>query len=68
MLTQSEVTDLAKKAVYDDYLVEDMFDELFEYFLSTGEMPYGVAKARDGDPYMWIDAKMYDIARNAKWE
>lgn len=32
----------------------NLFDELFEHFLNAGEMPYGVAKARTGDPYNWI--------------
>lgn len=39
-------------------LVEDIvdihFDELFDYYLKSGEMPYGVAKARDGDPNTWL--------------
>jgi len=31
------------------------FTKLFEYFaFETGEMPYGTAKARDGDPDQWI--------------
>lgn len=30
------------------------FDALYSYYLSTGEMPYGTAKARTGDPYEWI--------------
>lgn len=31
------------------------FDKLFEYFaFETGEMPYGTAKARTGDPVDWI--------------
>lgn len=32
----------------------DFFDALYEYFSENGEMPYGVQKARDGDPYDWI--------------
>ena len=27
---------------------------LYEYFLETNEMPYDVAKARTGDPDLWI--------------
>ena len=31
------------------------YDKLFEYFaFETGEMPYGTAKARDGEPDVWI--------------
>jgi hypothetical protein len=32
----------------------DLYDALYDYYLSSGEMPYGVAKAREGDPYEWI--------------
>ncbi len=32
----------------------DLFLALYEYYCNNGEMPYGTAKARDGDPYNWI--------------
>lgn len=31
------------------------FQAIFDHFSNSGEMPYGVAKARTGDPYSWID-------------
>lgn len=43
--------------------VERHFDELFAYFLP--EMPYGVAKARTGDPYSWIAERLGEIYRGA---
>jgi hypothetical protein len=36
-------------------LTERLYESLFSYYCSTGEMPYGVAKARTGDPYDWIE-------------
>ena len=33
--------------------VEDHFDALYAFYEQNG-MPYGVAKARFGDPYNWI--------------
>ena len=33
---------------------KDLYSALFDYYNGSGEMPYGVAKARDGDPYEWI--------------
>lgn len=36
-------------------LTENLYDTLFAHYCFTGEMPYGVAKARTGDPYEWID-------------
>ena len=35
--------------IYDN---EELYSELYEYFLE--DMPYGIAKARDGDPVQWI--------------
>jgi len=35
-------------------LSEGCMGRLFEHYLSTGEMPYGTAKARTGDPDEWI--------------
>ena len=31
-----------------------LYRELLSYYMSNGEMPYGVVKARDGDPVQWI--------------
>ena len=30
----------------------NLFDVLYEHYFT--EMPYGVQKARDGDPYEWV--------------
>jgi len=39
-----------------------IYEKLFQYFaFDTGEMPYGTAKARDGDPYVWIADKLADL-------
>ena len=35
--------------IYDN---EELYSELYEYFLE--DMPYGTQKARDGDPVQWI--------------
>ncbi len=34
----------------------------YEYYLP--EMPYGTAKARDGDPYEWVAQKLDDYLIN----
>lgn len=36
----------------------DFFDALYTYYSESGEMPYGVQKARDGDPYEWITDRL----------
>jgi hypothetical protein len=35
-------------------LDSDLYHALFDYYSDHGEMPYGVQKARDGDPYEWV--------------
>ena len=39
---------------------QEFYDELYDYFLNSGEMPYGIAKARDGDPDQWIEEYLQD--------
>lgn len=34
------------------------YDRLFDYFCNNGEMPYGTAKARTGDPEQWIAQRL----------
>ena len=42
-----------------------IYDKLFQYFAfdpdADEQMPYGTAKARDGDPYVWIADKLADL-------
>lgn len=39
----------------------ELFEELYEHYLNSGEMPIGVAKARDGDPLEWISDRVDEI-------
>lgn len=39
-------------------LDDNLYDALYDYYSHTGEMPYGVAKARTGDPYNWVSDKL----------
>lgn len=52
MSTRDFITKLTGKPTISVYELDDYCEELFEYFVS--EMPYGTAKARDGDPDLWI--------------
>lgn len=46
-------------------LLDEYYDKLFEYYMD--DMPYGTAKARDGDPYEWIYKQLdYLIGDNVK--
>jgi hypothetical protein len=40
-------------------MAENLYDALYDYYLDTGEMPYGVAKGREGDPYQWVEERFY---------
>ena len=48
----------------------DLYHALFDYYAMHGEMPYGVAKARDGDPFDWVtqrfDRDVNDYVTEAK--
>lgn len=44
---------------------EDLYDALLNYYMENGEMPYGTAKARDGDPYEWLANKLEQVLGNA---
>lgn len=35
-------------------LDDHLFDALYDYYCDTGDMPYGVQKARTGDPMEWV--------------
>ena len=39
-------------------LDDALFEKLFQFYLESGEMPYGTAKARTGDPYHWMFDRM----------
>lgn len=39
-------------------LDSDLYEALFDYYSDKGEMPYGVVKARTGDPYEWITQRL----------
>ena len=41
-----------------DELKNKDFEYLYEHFLNSGEMPYGVMKARTDDPFDWIHREL----------
>jgi hypothetical protein len=43
-----------KRFIAGEELDNDLFDALFDYYSDAGELPYGVAKGRTGDPFEWI--------------
>ncbi len=49
-----------KRFLAGDDLDSDLYEALYDYYADAGEMPYGVAKARDGDPYQWVSDHFAD--------
>jgi len=47
-----------KKFEKTSELDSDLYEALFDYYSDAGEMPYGVAKARTGDPFQWVTARL----------
>jgi len=39
----------------------EVYDDLFDYYMSSGEMPYGIMKAREGDPDVWIVDRIFEM-------
>ncbi len=67
-LTDHEVQELQPYLVGQagDFYDTPMYEKLYEYFVfTTGEMPYGTAKARDADPDTWILNRLIDLKGEA---
>ena len=56
ILAKHDVTDIE-----DIEYSSPVYDELFDYYSNSGEMPYGVMKARTGMPDEWIYDRLQDL-------
>ena len=56
ILDANEVTDL-DQIEYGS----EVYEDLYNYFANSGEMPYGVMKARTGTPDEWIIDRLIDL-------
>ena len=56
ILDANEVTDL-DQIEYGS----EVYEDLYNYFANSGEMPYGVMKARTGMPDEWIYDRLCDL-------
>ena len=46
----------------DIYVDDKLYSDLFEYYSTDPDyMPYGIQKARDGDPVVWITERLDDL-------
>ena len=39
----------------------EVYEDLYDYYANSGEMPYGVMKAREGTPDEWIIDRLIDL-------
>ena len=46
----------------------EVYDDLYNYFADSGEMPYGVMKARTGMPDEWIIDRLIDLGIDKELE
>ena len=56
ILIKHDVTDLEQI----EYASE-VFEDLYGYYMDSGEMPYGTMKVRDGDPDVWIADRIEEL-------
>lgn len=57
-----EVREFAEGGEMDN----DLFEALYDYYFD--DMPYGVKKARDGDPYEWVGDHFHNAIQNGDVE
>ena len=46
----------------------EVYEDLYDYFANSGEMPYGVMKARTGMPDEWIIDRLIDLGIDKELE
>jgi hypothetical protein len=56
ILASNDVTDLDQIESGSE-----VYEDLYNYFANSGEMPYGVMKAREGTPDEWIIDRLIDL-------
>jgi hypothetical protein len=39
----------------------EVYEDLYDYYASSGDMPYGVMKGREGTPDEWIYDRLCDL-------
>ena len=50
--------DLVSKFISVGELAEQLYEDLFNYYCDNNKIPYGVAKARTGDPFLWVSNQL----------
>jgi len=45
----------------DLYKHKELYSDLLDYYVNSGDMPYGTSNAKDGDPINWITTRLADL-------
>lgn len=62
ILTHEQIAECWGYVYAGEDLSENTYDKIFNWYaFILCEMPIGIAKARDGDPYEWIREKLHDL-------
>jgi len=59
ILTEHNVLDKSVDEVV--VLGTDVYQDIFSYYMNTGDMPYNVAKGHYGNSDEWIADKIYEL-------
>lgn len=57
-LTEQEAGEVVTAATLKTDFEDEAYEVFFEYFCLMGEMPYGTATAKDGDPIQWVQNRV----------
>jgi hypothetical protein len=49
-----------RKFIEGDFMPVNLYDALYDYYFDRGDLPYNIAKGREGDPYQWVSDRFYD--------
>lgn len=58
-IINEHLSDVQNFAIHGDNMTDPLYESLYDYYVLNNEMPYGVAKARDGDPIEWVEERFY---------
>lgn len=53
-LTEAEAEQILDALQNNGEIDDPLYESIFHYYCSNGDMPYGTASAKDGDPIEWI--------------
>jgi hypothetical protein len=57
-LSHAQAENVLEWLTENDDLDDAVEEILYSHYMDLGEMPYGVAKARSGDPQEWIGGQL----------